>query len=627
MLIAMRRGAAGWVAKILFGLLILSFAVWGIGDYLTPEADPVVAKVGEVEIRRSSLDRAERNQLDQMRNMLGNAFNANALPEGVLRNAALDQLIGRAALDMEAQTLGVSLSDEGVAAAIRSNPSFQTGGRFDADLFRRAMFGAGLSEEAYVASLRSELNRAQVGGSVAAKLPPPLPLVESMYVLERQKRAVAYVSAPTSAVEAPEPTDAELKEYVAANAERFAEPERRDVRAIVVSNATVSDAIDISDAEVANRYEDVKGQYFRPATRTLVQALFQEEAEARAFAAEAPATATEFKEAGVVKGGAVTDLGAVTRAQVFPSELGDAAFAAGAQTVASPVKTALGWHVVLVAEAQPQTTAPLDDVKDELRASMLQEAAAARLPDMANAVDDSLAAGGDLRAASAASGLPVLTLEGIDRSGVDRAGERASALPADPGFLEDAFSRAAGEQSGLIELNDGTFVALIVDAVRPTAPKAFEDVREDAAASWKAAKQEEIARERVAALQDSGSLEAFKAAAAAAGLEVSETGLQSREEMASSGALSVPLTEQAFSASENATVVETVGDAVVAAFVSEVARPTFDPEGADEKAYAAEMTDAYANDRVEALANLARSVHQPEILDITQTSPIGHTSP
>ena len=40
MLIAMRRGAAGWVAKILFGLLILSFGAWGIGDYLTPDADP-----------------------------------------------------------------------------------------------------------------------------------------------------------------------------------------------------------------------------------------------------------------------------------------------------------------------------------------------------------------------------------------------------------------------------------------------------------------------------------------------------------------------------------------------------------------------------------------------------------
>ena len=33
MLDSIRRGASSWIIKILLGLLILSFAVWGIGDY------------------------------------------------------------------------------------------------------------------------------------------------------------------------------------------------------------------------------------------------------------------------------------------------------------------------------------------------------------------------------------------------------------------------------------------------------------------------------------------------------------------------------------------------------------------------------------------------------------------
>ena len=74
MLIAMRKQAAGWVAKILFGLLILSFAAWGIGDYLTPEANPVLAEVGEIEVRRDNVDVAERRQLEQMRQLLGARF-------------------------------------------------------------------------------------------------------------------------------------------------------------------------------------------------------------------------------------------------------------------------------------------------------------------------------------------------------------------------------------------------------------------------------------------------------------------------------------------------------------------------------------------------------------------------
>ena len=35
MLDTFRRGSKGWTAKILLGLLVLSFAVWGIADIFT----------------------------------------------------------------------------------------------------------------------------------------------------------------------------------------------------------------------------------------------------------------------------------------------------------------------------------------------------------------------------------------------------------------------------------------------------------------------------------------------------------------------------------------------------------------------------------------------------------------
>ena len=50
MLTSLRKGAASWLAKILFALLILSFAAWGVGDYLSPDVDDAVATVGESEI-------------------------------------------------------------------------------------------------------------------------------------------------------------------------------------------------------------------------------------------------------------------------------------------------------------------------------------------------------------------------------------------------------------------------------------------------------------------------------------------------------------------------------------------------------------------------------------------------
>lgn len=613
MLIAMRKGAAGWVAKILFGLLILSFAVWGIGDYLTPEADPVVAEVGEIEIRRTSLDRAERAQLERMRRVLGQAFDAGALPENTLRNAALEQLVGQAALDMETRALGLGVSDEAVAAAIRATPSFQAAGRFSADLFRRALFAAGLNEEGYVHSLRGELARNQLGGAIAARLAPSLQLVEAMYGLEKQERDVAFVRAPTEGIETPEPTDEDLKKFIADHAARFAEPERRDVRAIVISIDAVAKAVDITDAEVANRYEDSKGQFQVAETRKLVQALFRDETEARAFVLAPVADTDAFRSAAEVAGATVTDLGERKRQDIFPQALGDAVFAADAGAMPQPVKTALGWHVVYVSEATPASTRPLAEVKDVLKATMQREKAELGLNDYANAVEDALAAGGDIQAASSASGLPIQSFKGVDANGADGAGARSADLPVDPTFLTEAFSRRAGEQSGLIELNDGAFVALIVDAVRVSAPKPFDVVKADAAAGWKTDRQKAIASERVQALVDAKSLTDFESAAAAAGLEVAKTGRLGRVPMGESGALPPALVEAAFAAAESRAVRQDAPGEVIAAFVIEIVKPNFDPNGEDEKTYISQMTNAYANDRVQVLAEVARTAHPPAI--------------
>ncbi|MEQ9121354.1 MAG: SurA N-terminal domain-containing protein, partial [Alphaproteobacteria bacterium] len=576
MLIAMRRGAAGWVAKILFGLLILSFGAWGVGDYLTPDADPVVAEVGGVEIRRTALDRAERRQLEQMRRALGGAFDPASLPEDALRSAALDQLIGQAALDMEARDLGVAVGGEAIGQAIGSNPQFASDdGRFDPAAFRRALFVAGMTEQAYVDSLRGDLIRAQLASAVAVALPPPLPVAEALYQIERQRRDVAYVEAATGAIETPAPTDEELKAFVEANQERYAEPERRDVRAVIVSPEAAFAATQATDEEVAARYEAAKDKLMRPERRTLVQALFQDEEAAKAFRSTAPTEADVFTNLAELAGADVTELGELTQADVFPKALADVVFAAQAKAATQPVKTALGWHVVLIAGITPAGVAPFEEVKDELRQDLRREKAETGLVERGHALEDALAAGGDLEAASRDAGLPITTFAGIDRQGLDAKGARMDGLPDDAGFLDAVFERSTGDQSGLIELDGGVFAALIVDKVTPTAPKPFEAVRAEAEEAWRAKTRREMAAAQIAALLDAKSLGAFEAAAADAGLNVQNTGLLGRDDMAETDALPAHFVEDIFAAPPKTAVKTDADGAVVAAFVVEASSPDF----------------------------------------------------
>jgi len=613
MLIAMRKGAAGWVAKILFGLLILSFAVWGIGDYLTPDSNPVVAKVGDVEIRRGQVDLAERQQTEQMRRLLGNQFNPSDLPEGALRDAAIEQLVGQAALDMEVRALDIGISDQGIGDAIRNDPSFQQNGKFDADRFRRSLSSVGLNEEAYTQNMRTELRRKQLRDSIGAKISPPYALIETMFSLERQKRSISYVELDISSIEAPRPSDDDLKDYINENPSSFAEPARRDARAIVISTSSVSKIVKISEAEIANYYEDSKERYRTPEIRSLSQALFQNEEDARNFAAKAPDNKQNFLKNAEIAGGSVIDLGELSREQIFPAELSKTAFAVPEGPVSSPISTNLGWHVLFIEKITPENIKPLESVADELKLEMQQEQALSKITDIANAAEDALAAGGDLQAASAASGLPIIKLQGIDRRGVDRDGSVSLEMPADPSYLAAIFERTVGDQSGLIELRDGVFMALIVDKIYESAPKPFDVVRAEASEKWTQKKQLELGQAQLKKLADATSISGFQQASKEAAINITEIQLSSREDFTALGKFQTGFIEQIFSSRENNSVLTNTKNTVIAAFVSDIERPGFNVAGDAEKEFIAGMSNLYANERAELLGKLARTVHPPEI--------------
>ena len=50
MLDSLRRSAGSWVAKVFIGILVLSFAVWGIADIFRGYGGTAVVRVGDTEI-------------------------------------------------------------------------------------------------------------------------------------------------------------------------------------------------------------------------------------------------------------------------------------------------------------------------------------------------------------------------------------------------------------------------------------------------------------------------------------------------------------------------------------------------------------------------------------------------
>ena len=124
MLDAMRRGAQGWVAKLLFALLIVSFGIfWNVSDVFRGFGRGAVAKVGKTDITVTDFQRAFQNQIRGITLEGGERLTTEQALMLRLDRQALDQLVAQAAVKTHAEQLGLSLSDDTLAEGTASSPA------------------------------------------------------------------------------------------------------------------------------------------------------------------------------------------------------------------------------------------------------------------------------------------------------------------------------------------------------------------------------------------------------------------------------------------------------------------------------------------------------------------------
>ena len=61
-----RQGVGSWIIKVFLGLLIVSFAVWGIGDIFSGRTRTTAIKAGNVEVSEAELAEAFKRELRRL---------------------------------------------------------------------------------------------------------------------------------------------------------------------------------------------------------------------------------------------------------------------------------------------------------------------------------------------------------------------------------------------------------------------------------------------------------------------------------------------------------------------------------------------------------------------------------
>jgi len=502
MMESMRNAAKSWVAKLLIGLLAVSFGVWGIADVFRGSSTGALATVGEQEISPQQFERAFQEYLQNLSRQTGKGITPEEARAMGIDKAILDTLLQSAALDNEAGKLNLGVSSTFLAQDVMTNTVFQdAAGKFSADRFKQLLSENGLTEQGFFAEERQRFVRQALTVTASADLPVNQGLLEAQYRYMNEQRDARYFIVKAADSEVPAPTDEEIKKEYEANPAAYTAPEYRSVAVMRVEPADIAAKVTLTDADISEGFEKYKSEYFTPEKRTILQLSFPTLEEAQA-AQQKLTAGTDFLALAKERGFAEQDVTFAdrTKADFIDPAIAEAAFALTEGQVSEPVKGALATVLLKATKITPEHQATLDEVKPQLTERLRLERASEEIQAVYDAVEDARAAQTSFEDIAAKAGIPFALVPGTDAQGKAKDGSALS-VPHATELVQAAFQSDVGVENDAISLDNG-YVWYEVREVIPSALRPFEEVKDKARAAVVAAKVRSLAEEKAKALAE-----------------------------------------------------------------------------------------------------------------------------
>jgi peptidyl-prolyl cis-trans isomerase D len=486
MLDTLRAGAKSWISKLLIGLLVISFAIWGIsGDLLNVGGDQV-ATVGDRKISIVEFDRAYRRELDSIGRNIGRPLSTVEGAALGIPGQVLGRLIAEAALNETADEYNLGVSDAELVRLIQSSPSFQApGGGFDRALLARVLQANGLTEDAFVAERRLLEERRQIAAAISGGLQTPAAMLEAFNRHANEERSVEYVQfgADLAGDVAP-PDDTVLAAWFEENKAEFRAPEYRRAVLLELTPEKVAKPADVSEEDIQREY-DASGQRFGEPERRRILQLSLPTAEAVAEVRDALSAGKSFEEIVELRGTTVEqiELGNMTRTDLLDPAIGDAAFALAEGETSGIVEGRLNNVLLKVTEITEARKTPLAEVAGELRREIALRLAEREVLDLHDEIEDARAGGATLAEVAERFSLALDEPAPFDTAGKGTDGATVK-LPDARDLISDVFESDVGIEADMLQLGRDGFLWFEVREVIPARDRTLDEVRARASEAW-----------------------------------------------------------------------------------------------------------------------------------------------
>jgi len=260
MLQKLRDKTSGWIASVIFGLLLIPFSFFGVEQYMHSKTETWSAKIEapptwwagaphwwpasmlwtREEISNQDFRQRFEQERQAQRQELGAAYDPRAFETPDTKRRIIDEMIDQRVMQMAATRAGVSISDAQVQKAIMDMPVFQVDGRFNKERYQFALASQQMAPSTFEKDVREGLQVDLLPSGLNESSFVTKSEMDRVLKLLAEQRTVSYVQLPPPVADNGPVKGAEIDAYYRTHHSEFRAPETVSIEYVDVDAATLS---------------------------------------------------------------------------------------------------------------------------------------------------------------------------------------------------------------------------------------------------------------------------------------------------------------------------------------------------------------------------------------------------
>ena len=391
MLDIIRNLVSSIFGKILLAIMVLSFALWGVGDILSSGNSQLAAKVGNEKI---SLDEFYIKFQQTVRDYNQNTNSNLSLKEAYelkLHNLLLQDLIYSRMVNDYAKKRGIYLNEESLKSVISNLDEFKDSNEIFSNIkYKNFILNNFQSEEAFLSEIENSIFQGIIFESFNADNYINDAIINKLYDYEGEKRTISYFLLNKNEVKI-DTNNNLINDYYLDNKSNYLIPEKTIIDFIEVNINDFKRKENINTVEAQDYYNNNIDQYTEEESRNIQFIRFSNESEAYDFYdAVVDKNINDFNEYIKINDFKLSNIDKFTGG-TFSKNISEFIFKLDVNTLSEPISyDDLGFYLFKVNEVNDEKVINFETVKNEILEYLALEAAYQEFDDAINILDELL---------------------------------------------------------------------------------------------------------------------------------------------------------------------------------------------------------------------------------------------